>query len=338
MWYPEKVFEFVILMMQKGNGMMKKLILFLGISIAILPLSASATEIDRVVAVVGSNAVTLSELQGEMAPALNELNQKYAGDELARATDKLKRAMLNNLVDKYLQLQEAKVQGVEVSKEEVDGAISDIMKKNHMESDAFAAALAGEGFTLDDYKKTLTDQLVIIRLVNHTVKSKISVKESDIADYYSSNKERFAQPESVRVANISFPAPEGDMDKALKNAQDARASIVAGAPFEEMAAKCTGDPNAAKTCVLGSFTRGELSSDIEERAFKMSAGEVSEPLKTDKGYQLIKVMEKTQAGIKPLSEVRQQVLDELSTKQGEVLFAKWVQELRKHTYVEIREF
>jgi parvulin-like peptidyl-prolyl isomerase len=318
---------------------MKKLFLLLAVSAVLLPARAAfpATEIDRVVAVVGTNVVTLSELQGEMAPALNELNQKYAGDELARASDRLKRAMLNNLVDKYLQLQEAKSQGIEVSREDVDNAISDIMKKNNMDDKAFAAALAGEGYTLEDYRKTLTDQLAIIRLINHAVKSRISVKESDVTDYYNSNKERFTKPESVRVANISFPAPDGDMDKALKNAEDARAAIVAGAPFEEMAAKCTGDPDAAKKCVLGSFGRGELSSDIEERAFKMAAGEVSEPIKTDKGYQLIKVIEKTQAGLKPLSEVRQQVVDELSSKQGEALFAKWVQELRKRTYVEIRD-
>lgn len=316
---------------------MSKLVISLFL-IAMLPAgAASATEIDRVVAVVGTNVVTLSELQTEMAPSLNELNQKYVGDELTRASEKLKRAVLNSLVDKYLQLQEAKVEGIEVSKEELDNAISDVMKKNKLNSESFAAALAGEGYTLEDYRKSLSDQLAIIRLVNHDVKSKVSIKENDITDYYNNNKDHFTRTESVRLANISFPAPDGDMEKALKNAQDARAAIIAGASFEETAAKCTGDAGAAKTCVLGTFGHGELSSDIEEKAFKMAAGEISEPIKTDKGYQLIKVMEKTEPGLKPLSEVRAQVVEELSSKQGEELFAKWVQELRKHTYVEIRD-
>ena len=73
---------------------MKKLFLLLAVSAILLPARAAfpaPTEIDRVVAVVGTNVVTLSELQSEMAPALNELNQKYAGDELARASDRLKR-------------------------------------------------------------------------------------------------------------------------------------------------------------------------------------------------------------------------------------------------------
>jgi len=295
-----------------------------------------ATEIDRIIAIVGQQVVTLSELQGEMAPAMRDISQRYRGDELATATDRLKRSTLNSLIDKYLQLQEARVQGVEVSDEEVNSAIADIMTKNNLDRKAFEDALAGEGYTYNDYKKVLTDQLTILRLVTREIKSRVSIKEEDIVAAYNKDKARYSQPETIKVANISFPAPEGDMDKALKNAQDARAQILAGTPFEEMAAKCSGDPKAAKTCVLGTFSRGELSQAVEQQAFKLSTGDISEPIKNEKGYQLIKMMERSQPGAKSLEEARPQIVDELSSRQGEALFATWLQDLRKHTYVEIR--
>jgi len=319
---------------------MKKLLALMLFSAALFSSRAGvcATEIDRIVAIVGPDAVTLSEIQTEMAPALADINQRYRGAELASAVDKLKRSTLNSIIDKHLQIQEAKVQGIEVTDEEVNAAIDDIMKRNKLDKASFITALANEGYTYDDYKKTLGDQLLIMRLVGRAIKSKISIKEEEIVNYFNQNKAKFVQPETVRVANILFPVKGNDMDAALKDAQDARAKIMAGTPFEEMAATCTGNPDAAKSCVLGSFKRGELSPDVEAKAFSMAAGEVSEPLKTDKGYQLVKIMEKTPGKEATLEDVRPQIIDELTSKQGETLFADWLQELRKHTYVEIRSF
>lgn len=319
---------------------MKKLLALIIFSAALLSASEGicATEIDRIVAIVGEQPVMLSEVQTEMASAVADLNQRYRGSELASALDSLKRSTLNSIIDKYLQVQEAKVQGVEVTDEELDGAIDDIMKRNKLDKPGFVAALANEGYTFDDYRKTLGDQLLIMRLVSRAVKSRVSIKEEEIVNYYNQNKAKFSQPEMVRVANILFPVKGNDLDAALKDAQDARAKIMEGTPFEEMAATCTGDPGAAKSCVLGSFKRGELSPDVEAKAFAMAAGEVSEPIRTEKGYQLVKIMEKTSGSEATLEDARTRIIEELSSKQGETLFADWLQELRKHTYVEIRSF
>lgn len=298
----------------------------------------AATEIDRIIAVVGERVITLSELQQEMAPALNELTQRLTGDELATAEDRLKRNTLNSLIDKHLQLEEAKLENIEADDSEVNSAIDDVMKKNHLDEAGLEQALEKEGFTLTDYKQSLKDQLTIIKLVTRAVKSRVTVKDDEVKEYYEKNKAKYSSSGSVRIADILFPAKDGDMDKAKEAADAARKEIMAGTPFEEMAAKCTGDPNASKTCVLGSFEKGELSPEIEDAAFKLSAGEVSEPIKIENGYRLIKVMEKTDDKQKTLEEARPEIVQELTQKQGEQLFAEWVQELRNKTYVEIRAF
>jgi peptidyl-prolyl cis-trans isomerase SurA len=324
---------------KKGSLIMKSLFVIALMLAMLIPARAGqcSTLIDRVVAIVGQDTIKLSELQSEMAPALQDLNQRLRGEELARATDQLKRSTLNNLVDKHLQLQEAKLQGIEVTEDEVTRAVEDIMQKNKMDKATFAAELANEGYSMEDYRKTLSDQLKMIRLLSRAVKSKITISEPEIKDYYDKNLEKYTAPESVKVANILFPAKAGGMDEALKNAQKARAEVLAGTPFEDMAAKCTGDPGASKTCVLGTFSRGELSKDVEEKAFSMKEGEVSEPLQTDKGYQLIKIMSKKGSGVKSLQDAHDEIVDELSSEKTQEVFAKWVQDLRKRSYVEIRE-
>ena len=319
---------------------MKRFLSAAVISIALLSAAPApaATEIDRIIAVVGPQVVTLSELQQEMAPAMKELSERYTGDEFASAVDRLKKSTLNALVDKHLQLQEAKLEGLEADDSEVDAAIDDIMRKNKLDKAGLTDALEKEGFSMPDYKASLKDQLTIIKLVNRAVKSRITIKEDEVKDYYEKNKAKFTPPEAVRIADILFPAKDGDMGKAKEAAEAARKEILAGTPFEEMAAKCTGDPNASKTCVLGTFEKGELSKEIEDTAFKLQAGEVSEPIKIENGYRLIKVMEKTASRQKTLEEARPEIVQELTSKQGEQLFAVWLQELRNKTYVEIREF
>ena len=298
---------------------------------------AGPTEIDRVVAVVGQDVITLSEIQMQMAQKLDELNQRYVGEKLDIAKERLLKATINSLIDKYLELQEAKAEGVEVSKEEVDNAINDIMTKNHMDKAAFEAALEQEGYDTAEYRKTLRDQLTIMRLVARDVKSRITVKDADIVKYYNGHKSRFVHPASVEVAHIMFPAKDGDMDAAKKAADAARAEIMKGTSFEDMAVKCSGDKDAAKTCVLGTFGKGELAPDVEAAAFGMKAGDVSQPIKSDKGYQLIKVMKKTGGSTETLDDARPEIVDRLSSKEGEKLYARWIRGLRDKTYVEVRE-
>jgi len=297
----------------------------------------AATLIDRVIAVVGPEVITQSELDLEMAPRLEDIEKRLRGDDLAQAKKLLRNSTLDMLIDKKLQLQEAKFQGITVDDKELDDAIKDIKERNNMDDAQLEAALMNEGYTIPEYRESLREQLLIIRLVSVAVRSRVMLDEADVEGYYQEHINDYTDHDSVRIANITFPANNGGMAEALEQAKAAKAQIDAGASFEEMAVKCTGDENAAKTCELGTFGHGQLSKEIEGMAFKMKAGEVSDPIEVSGGYQLIKVMERTEKRVKPLEEVRGAVVEELNVKKGEEIFAKWIQELRDRTYVEIRE-
>jgi len=299
--------------------------------------SNAGTVIDRVVAIVGDDIITLSELQSEMAPSVAAIKKKFAGDDLAREMSHLKRDTLNQLIDRTLQIAEAKRLGITVAKEDLDAAIDDIMTRNKMTEEQFKQALAAEGYTYKEYRSNLEAQLLVIKLINREVRSKVIVEESEAKEYYEEHKDRFTTSASVTVANIFFPAEDGDMEAAEKNAQDARRKMTEGTPFEQMAVQCTGDPKAGEKCVLGSFKKGELSGKIQEIAFSLKEGEVSEPIKMDKGYQLIKIMQKTEAGTKPYKDVESDIFNELSSRKAEAMFTTWLDGLRANAYIEVRE-
>jgi peptidyl-prolyl cis-trans isomerase SurA len=299
--------------------------------------AADAVVIDRVVAVVGDDIITLSELQSEMAPTLADVEKRFRGDDLVRETDRLKRDALNQLIDRSLQLLEAKRLGIMVPQEDVDAAIQDIMDRNKMSREDFDKALAGEGYSFDEYKGNLEAQLLVIRLINREVRSKVLIDEADAKAYYEDNPDEFKTAASITLANIFFPADKGGMEQARENAAEARKKIEAGTPFEEMAVVCTGDDEAAKTCVLGSFKKGELSGKVEEVAFSLDAGEVSEPVKTEGGYQLIKTMNKVEAGIAPYDDAKEFIYEKLNSIRGEAVYANWLRDLRSNTYIEVRD-
>jgi len=299
--------------------------------------SFSGTVIDRIVAIVGDDVITLSELQSEMAMPASEIEKRLTGDDLAREMSHLKRNTLNQLIDRKVQVAEAKRQGIVIPKEDIDLALEDIMKSNNMTDEEFRQALAGEGYNYEEYRENLEAQLMVLRLINREVRSKVIVEEPDARAYYEENSDKFTTPGSVTIANIFFPAGEEGMEAAEKNALEARSKIEGGMPFEEMAVQCTGDPEAGEKCVLGSFKKGELSRSIEEIAYSMTEGDVSEPIKTDTGYQLIKIMQKTETVTRPYEEVESEVYNDISSRKAEGIFADWLDGLRARTFIEVRE-
>ena len=127
--------------------------------------NAYATE-DRIIAVVNDDIITSSEL-------------KTADTKVFQSTS------LSFLIEKKLQLQAAKKKGISVSNAEVDEAVNDIKKMNRFTSDEeMNAALLKEGISVEDYKREIREQLIIMKLVNREVKAKISVSDKDVESYY----------------------------------------------------------------------------------------------------------------------------------------------------------
>jgi peptidyl-prolyl cis-trans isomerase D len=154
------------------------------------------------------------------------------------------------------------------------------------------------------------------------VRAGMTFDDAELQAYYEQSKESYRTGESVRASHILIPlAPDADpqtVETARVRASTLVEEIRNGADFAERARQVSADPgSAAQGGDVGFFARGEMVPEFEEAAFGLSIGQVSEPVRTQYGFHILKVTEKRDAGYKPLDEVRSDVITKLTDRKVE---------------------
>lgn len=157
----------------------------------------------------------------------------------------------------------------------------------------------------------------------------ISVTEEEVVNYFNSNPESFKTPESVQASHILVKTEE-EANKILDEIKN-------GSAFEEAAGKYSSCPSKAKGGDLGFFNKGQMVPEFENAAFSMEKGEVSEPVKTQFGYHIIKLVDKKEATTSTFEEVKDQIRQFLLGKKQNDLYISKTTELRDKYEVKINE-
>lgn len=174
-----------------------------------------------------------------------------------------------------------------------------------------------------------TKEQVLKQFAIHKVLKDVKVNEEETLSYYEKNKNQFVEGESVRASHILID----DEDKAKEAAQE----IKAGLSFEEAAQKYSACPSSAQGGDLGFFTRGKMVPQFEEAAFKMEVGEISQPVKSDFGYHIIKLVDKKEEDSKSYDQVKEEIRQRmLLIKQQEVYLGK-IDQFKKEYEVKVTE-
>jgi peptidyl-prolyl cis-trans isomerase SurA len=322
---------------------MKKLI---GTMVAALLLSgavARAEMVDRVAAVVNRDVIALSEVEKRAAPELARLNQAVR-DPAKRAEERTRitKTALDNLIGEKLMEEQIKELGLAVTDAEVDAAVADVKKQNNVTDDAqFDRLLSGEGFTVASYKDFLRKQMSRMKLVQLKVSPKVKVSEEDLKAAYtqytkmeSGDAEVHARHILVQVDPKATPEQvEAARKKALALAAEARKP---GVDFAELAKKKSEGPSASDGGDLGFFRRGVMVPAFEKVAFTLKEGEVSEPVRTQFGWHVLKVEEKRAVDVAPFEQVKGELENRLKMQKTEKFVEQYVQELRQKASVEVK--
>lgn len=161
-----------------------------------------------------------------------------------------------------------------------------------------------------------------IKIVYHEIdpnsfREQISVKDKDIQDYYEYNVDMFSQPKQVHARHILLKldpnAPEIEEETVRKKADKILKQARQGKDFASLAKKYSEGPSRSKGGDLGYFSEGQMEKPFEDAAFKLKKGEISDLVRTRFGYHIIKVEDIKEAGTKTLDEVRDQIVDNLTT-------------------------
>lgn len=315
-------------------------VILIAILFGLVTYSYGAIEIDRIVAIVNNEAITLSELEKIVSMESKETLKGIEEDNKEKAKERLRKEILKELIERRLQLQKAKKLGIGASKEEVKEAIDDIKKKNALDDLNFEKALAKENMTLKEYEDRLRDQIAITKLINQEVRSRVAITDKDIASYYEDNKKDFFVAEQVKVSHIFLKLPEKAGEKERDDLKATLDKVVkklrSGEDFAEVAKAYSQGPTASSGGGLGFLKKGEMAPELEEVAFLLKKGEISDPIWTRGGVHILKIEERGEGRYKPLEDVREEIRRILIDKETEKVYREWIRSLRENSFIEIR--
>jgi peptidyl-prolyl cis-trans isomerase SurA len=301
--------------------------------------SAQALMIDRIVARVNDDVITLSELQEEGLPLFERLRENYTGKELEHQVQRAEREFLDQLVLKRLQLQYASQVGITASENEINAAFKDVLSRNNLTQEQLVELLTREGLTLQDYKDRLREQIVLARLMNQAVRSRVSVDTSEVEAYYQTHRGEFDQAPQARVRHIFFRVDPGTGRPQTDDAQ-ARATRVLqearnGGDFANLARRYSEDATAANGGDLGLIKRGDALPEFEEVIFNMKEGEISEIIRTPNGLHIVKIESFSKGSLRGFSEIKPEIERRLLQEKMEKRFQDWTNELKDKAFIEI---
>ncbi len=177
--------------------------------------------------------------------------------------------------------------------------------------------------------KKMTEQILVQVLMEREILDKVEVKDEEISEYYEQNKDSFTEKEQVHLYNILLETEE--------EAQDVLEQLKAGKDFSEIAKEKSTGPSAAQGGDLGYLSKGTIILEIEEVVFALVLEELSEVIKTDFGFHILKITEKKTETIKVLEEVKEDIIQTLLPDKQKDAFENLLEELKSKSEIEINE-
>jgi peptidyl-prolyl cis-trans isomerase SurA len=311
-----------------------------GVAVLFLCALAQAGTVDRIVAVVNNEAITLSELDTAFGPYQAKVEASYKGAEREKALAETRLGVLNRMIDELLIGQQARKAGIVAREEDVNGAIAEILKRRSVTPEELQKALEREGTTLESYRKGIRDQLVKIRLVQREVKAKVAISDQEIGEYYRKHRDEYEGKEAVRIRQILLLTPK-EADPAVKeklraDAEELRKRLLEGEPFDLISANYSQGPAANAGGDIGYVEKGMILPEVEAVAFSQPVNQLSPVIESSVGFHIIWVVDRRGAGVKSIESAREEIREKLEMEKVEKKFEEWQNELRAKSHVEIK--
>ncbi|MEE9256113.1 MAG: peptidylprolyl isomerase, partial [bacterium] len=299
-----------------------------------------AITIERIVAKINDDIITLSELQDFVKGEVSKLRDKFNGTKLTSRLRELELRGLDLLIERKLILQRAKALKTGVSAKELETAIGVVLKKNNIQVDDLDRRLRIQGLTPESFRDNVRETLLVRKVEGREVNFRISVSEEEVADYYKANIDQYRKGEARRVRQIFFPvdqkaSKETDEEQRQKAEKALKAATGNGSPFQKVAEKLSEGPAAARGGDLGFIKRGEVFPEFEKILFSLPIGKVSNMVRTRAGYHVIKVVEERPGEVITLDRVSGRIRDRLFREKRTKRKREWLAELKRAAFLEI---
>ncbi len=320
-------------------------------------LGARAEVIEQVLVKVNGEILTKTDLESRQVAALRQrLRQNVSAadvktdEQLQHTLDEVTPQVLVDAVDEMLVMQRGKELGYRMTDDQFQSILANIRKENKLEDDAqFQAALRQEGLSLDDLRKSLERQMIFSRVQQAEVYSRIAITDAEAKAYYEIHRTEFTTPANLTIREIliemaapAVPAGQKDPglfsvaqdDEAKAKAEAIRARALAGEDFAHLAATESAAASKANGGLIGPIGRDELAPAMAELFDKMKPGEVSEPIRTQRGYQIFKLEARTATEVLDFDKARDQIANKVFAQKRAGELDRYLRKLRSQAIIE----
>ncbi len=216
------------------------------------------------------------------------------------------------IIEKIVRL-EAEKENIEVTKDDIQAEMDKMIEEFGGE-EAFNNALTFYGVTRADMEYDIEMNLYLERLLEPV----IEITEDEMKNYFEENKDSFAQKEEVKARHILVEDEE--------TAREVKEKIDKGGDFEELAKEYSTDTGTKdKGGDLGYFGKGKMVKEFEDAAFSLDIGEVSEPVKSEYGFHIIKVEDRKEAKEANYEESKEEIREKIFEQKYPEAYNNWIQ-------------
>ena len=297
------------------------------------PGSGGAEVVDRVVALVNGDMITLSELERQVVIQGERLG--VPDDPEVQAS--FRQQVLEGMVDNTLILQVADQRGLRVPDRYFDEWKDATIKEMNLPGEEeFIRQVELQGSNIEELKKQFLEGVLIQEIRRQDIEERVQISEPEIEQRYRENVDEFIRPPQVRLRELVIHITEAGEAEARERLAEAARLIESGTDFGEVAKVRSESGSAESGGDLGLFQVSELDESFQSVVSELETGGISEPLRIGESLYLLKVDERTEESTTPLDDVRNQIAEALYTEKMAAEMENFVSNLRENAIVEIR--
>lgn len=298
--------------------------------------------LEEIIVKVNSEIITRTEIDKGRQALQAEAQQRGAKDaQLAAAVKEREKDVLRDRIDQILLIQKGKELNITVDPE-ITKQLAEIQKQaNIADQEKFHAYVREQtGMSYEDYRAEMKNSMLTQRVIRQEVGSKINIPRAELQKYYEEHAKEFVREEQVFLREI-FISTEGKdaagAAAAEKKAKDLVARARKGEKFVELARDNSEADSAKNFGELPPFKKEDLRKELADIVWEAPRNFVSDPIKMEKGFLILRVEEHFKAGQAKFEEVEQEVMERLFTPRFQPKIREYLTQLRQDAFLEIKE-
>jgi peptidyl-prolyl cis-trans isomerase SurA len=305
--------------------------------------------IEQILVKVNGEIFTKTDLEQRQISVLRQKGQPFdlkaeaANAQLRKALDEITPSIMVEVVNEMVVVQRGRELGYALSNEQFKSVLDNIKKENKIETEEqFQAALKQENMTMADLRRQLERSMIRQRVEQNEVLGKIGITDSEARAYYDTHLNEFTSAPTVTLREILVAIQAdgrgvnvGAEEAAKTRLEEIRVRVTTGnESFDKLASELSDSPSKANAGLIGPLSILDVSPDLRKVIEGMKPAEVSPPIRTARGFQLLKLEARTQTQTMPFEQAKEQIGERVFTDKRKAEYAKYLEKLRAQAIIE----